>query len=276
MMLSVILFAQIVTAPVAVPSAAPTAPATTLKTIVTVRSSALCTALRENVAPALVGLMQNDGLLGYGRTTFEGMSNEANHAPLESSFNQAGAAQAASSTPRMGEGFSHLYDLGRSIEHNVDTIDAILSDKTRFPDVPRTDDEKKLDQMKAELSSVVEQQRALVNVLSGTAETAMTNQLMAQPVGIGEASYGSVAASGIGGPLGGSSPIDQQEMASSPAFKSLMAVYATANSLKVGQPTPYDRMAALLVLGQRQIASSEDAASKAITAVAPLCRAGGP
>jgi hypothetical protein len=113
LVLAAVLGAPAASFPPAPPSAAPP------KTIVTVKSSALCAGLRENVAPALAGLIQNDGLIGYGRSTLLNIANESQHAPL-SNYNERGAAQVASSTPRLGEGFSHLSDLARSIQRNTD------------------------------------------------------------------------------------------------------------------------------------------------------------
>ena len=114
LVLAAVLGAPAASFPPAPPSAAPP------KTIVTVKSSALCAGLRENIAPALAGLIQNDGLIGYGRSTLLNIANESQHAPLQSSYNERGAAQVASSTPRLGEGFSHLSDLARSIQRNTD------------------------------------------------------------------------------------------------------------------------------------------------------------
>lgn len=254
MVLAVLAIAQVLAAPAA------SSPASPPKTIITVKSTALCTGLRENVAPALAGLIQNDGLIGYGRSTLLNIANEAQHAPLQSSYNERGAAQPASSTPRLGEGFSHLNDLARSIAHNAATIDTILSDKARFPSSPSTSDEKTLDLMKAQLLSVARQQRLLVNVLGGSSETYAMNDFFNDAPGGGGASFAQ-------------SPIKALEAHGNPHDPTLHDVAATASIDGIGGLTPlYEKLARIVSIGQRSIANFEGAAAKRITAAVPACR----
>jgi hypothetical protein len=267
LMMGVILLAQIVTAQVVSPSAVPSAEPP--PTIVHVQSSALCTALRENVAPALFGLIRNDRLVNAGRASLLNLGNESEHAPLESSYNQQGAAQVAGSTPRMAEGYSHLSDLGRAIERNAETIDRILADDSRFPQQPKTDDEKTLAQMKSQLLNVLDKQKLIVNAFSGSAETAMMDQFAGQGPTIGAPS--TFGGTGIEGPLGGNSLIDNQEMASSPALAPLMAAYANVNAMSLGRETPFDRLAGLIGDEQHEIDASENVANNTIAGVAAQC-----
>jgi hypothetical protein len=265
MVMGVILFAQIVTAPVVSPSAVPSAPP---PTIVHVQSSTLCTALRENVAPALFGLIRNDALVNVGRASLLNLGNLQEHGQLVSSYNESGPAQVASPLG-MVQGNSHLFDIGRAIERNVETIDRILADPARFPDDPATDDEKTLAQMKSELLNVLVKQKAIVNAFSGTSDTAMMDQFIGQSPSIGGGN--SFSDTGIAGPLGGSSPIDNQEMATSPAFRSLMSLYARANSISIAHLSPYDRLAVLIGGEQRAIDASERSANTTIAAAAVQC-----
>jgi hypothetical protein len=268
MVMGVVLFAQIVTAPPVVsPSAVPSAPP---PTIVHVQSSTLCTALRENVAPALFGLMRNDTLVKVGRASLLNLGNLQKHGQLVSSYNESGAAHVTSPLG-MVQGNSHLFDIGRAIERNVETIDRILADPARFPDQPATDDEKMLARMKSELLNVLDKQKIIVNAFSGTSDTAMMDQFVSQSPSIGGGN--SFSDTGIAGPLGGSSPIDNQEMATSPAFRSLMSVYAQANSISIAHLSPYDRLAELIGGEQLAIDASEGSANTTIAAVAAQCGA---
>jgi hypothetical protein len=117
--------------------------------------------------------------------------------------------------------------------------------------------------------SVLDEQKVVVDAFSGTADTAMMQQFVSQAPSIGGG--GSFSDTGIAGPLGGGSPIDNQEMATSPAFRPLMAVYAQANSISIAHLSPYDRLAYLVGGEQREIVASENAASAVIGSVASLC-----
>ncbi len=263
MMMGVILIAQILTAQVVSPSALPSAP----PTIEHVQSSTLCTALRDNVAPALFGLIRNDKLVSVGRASLLNLGSLSEHGQLASGYGENGAH--VTQPLGMTEGNSHLFDIGRSLEKNVETIDRILADPVRFPDHPQTDDEKKLVQIKSELLSVLDMQKLVVNAFSGTADTAMMEQFVSQSPSIG--GRDSFSDTGIAGPLGGGSPIDNQEMATSPAFRSLMAVYAQANSISIAHLSPYDRLAELIGGEQRAIDASEGSADTTIAAAAARC-----
>jgi hypothetical protein len=269
MMMGVILIAQIVTAQVVSPSALPSAPVP--PTIEHVRSSTLCTALRDNVAPALFGLIRNDKLVSVGRASLLNLGNLSEHGQLASSYGENGAH--LTNPLGMAEGNSHLFDIGRSLEKNVETIERILADPARFSDHPQTDDEKRLAEIKSELLSVLAKQKLVVNAFSGTADTAMMEQFISQSPRIGGGD--SFSDTGIAGPLGGGSPIDNQEMATSPAFRPLMAVYAQANSISIAHLSPYDRLAELIGGEQRAIDASEGSASISISGAAAQC-AGSP
>src|ERR1035438_5546499 len=61
-------------APLFVP-ATPT-PAPVLPEIGRVRSNAVCTTLRQNIAPTIAGLMKNDEIIGAGHRAFAKMAND--------------------------------------------------------------------------------------------------------------------------------------------------------------------------------------------------------
>jgi hypothetical protein len=263
MMLGVILIAQMATAQGVAPSPPPSAAPPTIEHV---QSSTLCTALRDNVAPALFGLLRNDQLVSVGRSSLLSLGNLSEHGQLASSYGENGAHV----TEPLGvtEGNSHLFDIGRSLEKNVETIDRILADPVRFPDRPATDDEKKLAQIKSDLLGILDEQKLVVNAISGTADTTMMDRFLNQAPSIGSNSFSD---NPIAGPLGGGSPIDNQEMATNPTFAGLMAIYAQANSISVSKLSPYDRLASLVGGEERAIDDSEKQAGSAIAGVAAQC-----
>jgi hypothetical protein len=131
----------------AVTAATPQPWPTPLKTIATVRSSTLCTTLRENVFGAVEGLRSNDALAEQG------------HALLRSSVYRG-------MTP-MDE--MRLENMGMGMVHNIERIDALLADSHRF-----TGD---LQKAKAQLQAVEDEQKKSLNLMYGVADTMAMNDL---------------------------------------------------------------------------------------------------
>lgn len=97
-----------------VPVPAPSSSA--LKTIVTVRSSVFCDALRQGVAPVLRGLIRDDTLIALGRSAYASMNRETTYGGyLQSSYNQQGAAQVVVSPGLLG--FLSIAS-GKSLRHS--------------------------------------------------------------------------------------------------------------------------------------------------------------
>lgn|GEM_PF-4112142 len=119
-----------------------------LKTIVTVKTSAVCAALREVVAPAVRDVLVNDG-------QFE------KSAPL---LNAASSAYVMA--PRVGMDMMRLETPETTIARNL--IDA----ETRLDD-PRLAQAQSpaIDGIRKELEAVIERQKTALNIISGTVET---------------------------------------------------------------------------------------------------------
>jgi len=119
-----------------------------LKTIVTVKTSPVCTALHEVVAPAVLDILVNDG-------QFE------KSAPL---LNQAGSGDV--DEPRVGMAMMRLEYPETTIARNL--IDA----ETRLDD-PRLAQATSpaIDGIRKELEAVIDRQKTALNIISGTAET---------------------------------------------------------------------------------------------------------
>jgi hypothetical protein len=146
-------------APLFVP-ATPT-PAPVLPEIGRVRSNALCTTLRQNIAPTIVGLMKNDELISAGHRAFAKMSHD-----------QAGTSSAA-----MNINLLYLEQVETRLVHNLGVVDRLLGDEKRFPQTPRTDDDKDAVAMRSQLEAVAASQRKALDLVSGTLETESLGQM---------------------------------------------------------------------------------------------------
>jgi hypothetical protein len=134
---------------------------TPLPEIGRVRSNALCTTLRVNIAPTIAGLMKNDELISAGHRAFAKMSHD-----------QAGASGAA-----MNINLLYLEQVQTRLVHNLGVVDRLLSDQQRFPQTPRNDDEKDAVTMRSQLEAVAASQRKALDLVSGTLETESLGQM---------------------------------------------------------------------------------------------------
>jgi hypothetical protein len=184
-----VLVAQVGSAPS--PSATQSTPP--LKEIGHVRSSTLCTALRNNLSPAVEGLRINDALVGRGqailvRTAEDAAAYAASVSPTDPTsagdpFAQEAGANAGSASATGGgsagsemDGFQ-LGTVSHSLAKNLDKVEAFLDDPHSFPDSPTSDDERALALAKSRLEAVVARQRASLNIISATAEMNAGNDL---------------------------------------------------------------------------------------------------
>ncbi|HEX4014838.1 MAG TPA: hypothetical protein VHX17_13255 [Candidatus Cybelea sp.] len=172
----------------------PPAPSSTpLKEIGHVRSSALCTVLRDNLSPAIDGLRINDSMIDRGqalliRTARDAAAYAASASAPDATnavdpfAHEAGAnAGSASATGGASAGSAmDAYQLGilsHNLEKNLEKIQALLDDPHSFSATPASDDDRVLALARASLQAVVARQRASLNILSGVAETNAANDL---------------------------------------------------------------------------------------------------
>ena len=181
MLAAAILLAQ------ASPSPAPTP----LKTIVNERSTAFCTTFRENVAPAVLGLMMNDKTVERSELVFTKMGHDA----------------LLSGGGRLEMDRRYMEQLVDAIVHNFDIVNAALNDKTHFPETPKTQDDTDLAALRADLRAIEDSQRDALNVMNGVAETEALGNM--QSLGMGQAPMqgaivgGNLQGRGRGGSVGG-------------------------------------------------------------------------
>lgn len=142
-----VLLAVLASVPAPQPSSSP------LKTIIDVKARTLCRTLAEHVQPAILGLMKNDGLIGYSVSVLNKSASDATlHAPMSIDMLQ-------------------LKNVALALNRNVKTIDDLLDDPGHFPLNPKTSDERTESKIKEDLLQLLSRQKLVVNALYGTVDT---------------------------------------------------------------------------------------------------------
>ena len=191
-------FLLAVTAAVSSPSPAPTP---TLKTIIRVHSSPLCSTLNTSVFRTVQGLRINDNLIDASKPLLLRMGKEfvpTSDAGREFDQLQAHWGNAPGGThdtnPALELDNQRLLMVASEIAHNLEKIDKLLQDPARFPSVATTDDDKQALLLKTQLQAVADQQRKNLNVLSGLGDTFSLQDLIAR----GDGTQGAINGGGTG------------------------------------------------------------------------------
>jgi hypothetical protein len=153
--------------------ASPAPAATPLKTIVRVRSSLLCTTLRDNLFHSIEGLRVNDQEIEQGRLMLGKMAYDSL---------TTGAVRRTSGTNASHAFEMDHYQLGQvahSIAQNLEKVYALLDDPNRFPESPPSEDLRMLADAKKRLQDVADRQRVALNIINGTYETSALQMLLA-------------------------------------------------------------------------------------------------
>lgn len=240
-------------APISVPATvAPSpAPQPTLKIIVRTRSSSFCTALRERIAPAIAGLLTNDKVIAQAKPAFFKMSHDF-----------VGDPQG----PAMQMDEMQFRSVVAALEQNLTKIDGLLSDP-RLSAAQETAEDAALAQMRAQLQAVAQQQRATLDLLSGSAATTDYWDIKTHPVGLDGALGKEIDdTQGSKGTNGGFyQPIDVgggSNVVSDPVLQ--LSASDLANN-------PYARYIVAVLDDEQKIGVLEDAAAKSVLANAPSC-----
>lgn len=250
------------------PSPAPSDPP--LKVIVDIRSSALCTALRQNIGPALAAMMSDDQAVAASKPLLIRMSHDY---MSSQNINQAGWGNLNApiatdhSSAAMELDTSHLEELIGVLTHNLQMIDAALADPKRFPKEVKTDADRKLLEIKAQLQAVAAQQRQALDVLNGLVDTRRMEQVanrgddVANLFGLNDGNNSHISGSNNqfdAGPLG-TTPVNAKDPAISQSdFSSLSA-------------SVFGRFYRIVILEQQVISQKEAPASKNVLAAATAC-----
>jgi hypothetical protein len=151
-------------------------------TIVHVVSRPLCLALRSHVGPIVGALIANDATIAKGQ-------------PLFADYNKYNGSQAQAHEDIT---LLRMENLIGPLVKNFDAIDKLLNDKSVFHYPPRDNDDVRLWKMRDQLQTVVDDQKASLDVISGFVATTQLAQM--QHEGIDE------AAKTINAPDPGSTP----------------------------------------------------------------------
>ncbi len=221
-----------------------------------VRSNVLCTTLRQNIAPTILGLMKNDEIIGAGHRAF-----------LKMGHDQAGYSSASIEIDKL-----YLEQVETRLVHNLQVIDRLLGDEKRFPSSPRTADDRDAIALKSQLVSVADQQRRALDLISGTLETESLGQMqhdidnsMQSAVGQTGPQPQTAATAGPNTFIGSAGLPDYSPVSGLPTT-------ASKNSDLAGH-TVYDSIAAALEGTQGTIARREQLATSAVLSAVSDCRA---
>ena len=118
----------------------------------------LCAMVRDNVAPAVVGLMAVDDLLGAGRSDYRRMADESKTAQNLSRI-------------RLGNAVSGMV-------HDLSIVRSLVNDEKRFSRAAVTDDDRLALRLRAQLQAVSDRQEAALNMVNGVLETDLLNQML--------------------------------------------------------------------------------------------------
>jgi hypothetical protein len=192
-MLLAVLLAQATPAPTSSP----------LKTITTVKSAPLCTTLTTTVLHTIQGLQINDHIIEQSKPVLVNMGKAwmpnsvagEKFDQLQAQWGNAPGGTHNVDNPGLILAAQQLYKISSGIVHNLQIIDDMLNDPTRFPTDPKNDQDQEALKLKAQLQAVANQQRQQLNVLNGLADTFSMQDLIAH----GDNTQGAINAGGSSG-----------------------------------------------------------------------------
>lgn len=151
-----------ITLAMAVSLATPAPAATPLKTIEHLHVSPLCTGLRQNIGPAIGKVLQNDGTIAQSR-------------PLLRGYVKASATNSTAKDLQV----SRVERLITPLVQNTAAIEKLLNDPYVFPKRARSDADRQLLDIRANLQQVLTEQKRALDVISGFVDTAQLGQMQA-------------------------------------------------------------------------------------------------
>jgi len=152
--------------------------ATPPPTITTVTSRPFCSALRNNIGPAIGTLLQNDNIIRQGPK-------------LLSDYNKA-IGNGENGTARKDMTLLQMENMVGPLVGNVKSIQKALEDPSVFHNPPRTADEKRLLILRDEILNAVAMQNASLDVINGLVTTAQLGEIQHEGEGIVSAINGDV------------------------------------------------------------------------------------
>jgi len=176
------MLAAILAAVLATPQPSATPAPAQLKEIEHVYSSRFCSAFQQNVKYSVEGLLMNDRLFKRTEPVFLAAARDMVTGEQESSFNSMRPAQSNYDNARVHLDMNRLRDFSGSIVHNLQLIDQLLNDASKFPDDASSEEIRELLALRKQLFDLAKAQNAELNILSGTAEQYMLDTLFNKDV----------------------------------------------------------------------------------------------
>jgi hypothetical protein len=188
---------------VAAVAAAPQPTASPLRTIIHEHVAPLCATLKSNVFLSIQGLRINDKLVenanGFVLQMGRDFSNSRKFASVKSSQlqtmwgNTAGAfSNEYSQNPALQFDAQHLMQVSSDLAQNLEKIDKLLADPSKFPSEAKTLTDRQALDLKQQLQRIADAQRQALNTIYGLADTYELQALIAR----GDQTSGAINAGG--------------------------------------------------------------------------------
>jgi hypothetical protein len=161
-------------------------------TIIRVYSRPLCSALHSTIAPAVGMMLQNDQTIAKSPPLFNDYIRAAFDNPTQS----------GDANPAMDLAVMRLENLVTPLADNVLAIQKQLEDKSVFPDVAATEDQKRLAQLKAQMLQALAAQQAALDIINGFVDTQQLGEMQHEGFGYISAIAGTGAANAYNAPKG--------------------------------------------------------------------------
>jgi hypothetical protein len=166
---------------------APSPTASPLKTITTVKSAPLCSTLTTTVLHTIQGMQINDRIIESSKGVLVDMGKAwmpnslagEKFDQLQAQWGNAPGGTHNADDPGLILGAQHIYKISQGLVHNLQIIDNLLSDPSRFPADPKDDQDREALLLKQQLQAVADQQRKNLNLLNGLADTFSLQDLIA-------------------------------------------------------------------------------------------------
>lgn len=184
-------FLAVSSAPAATkPAPKPSPTASPLKVIVNVNSrSRLCVGLRRSVGPAISKVLQNDKTIAASRPLLQDYVKSA-------TLSSEGGKDMA---------VARLESLVGPLVKNTQAIEQLLGD-TVYASKAKNESDKQLMQIRAQLKSVLDQQKQALDLISGFVDTVQLGEMQSQGFDYAKAINGGTSSSGQGGANSPGSP----------------------------------------------------------------------
>jgi hypothetical protein len=223
----------------------------------------LCTAVRDRIAPAVLGLMKTDELIGAGHRALIKSGKDEIQPPVPSGVD--GMPKAA-----LDLDTAYLERVVQAMAHNLRLIERVLDDPKAFPKNAATDDDRYALLLKAQIQAAADRQNDTLNRINGVLESQGMNS-MRQDVSIAMQSATGPVNSKRAGSGGGGTGFFGPASFPGPGPTGLNGISAVPPPNTAGH-TIWDELAGDLVIEQTRIAHAEQTLTPTVVAISARCR----